>query len=79
MMTFQQGSGVDLSILLVDVLKKSDNKEVDKWIPKLTILFSKISPSLAERDTYLTNAIRWSMLEEKQGHPLLHQVCYRYV
>lgn len=74
MITLQQGSGVDLSILLIDVLKKSENKDVDKWIPKLTLLFSKISPNVVERDTYLTNAIRWSMFDEKYGHPVFHQV-----
>lgn len=67
-----------MSILLVDVLKQSETKDVEKWIPKLTILFSKITPTVAERDTYLTNAIRWSTLGNKHGHPLLHQVIGQY-
>lgn len=70
----QQGSGADLSILLIDVLEKSENTDVNKWVPKLTNLFSKISHSVPERDTFLVNAIRWSKQDTELGHPLLHQI-----
>lgn len=70
----QQGSGADLSILLIDVLEKSENTDTSIWIPKLSYLFSKMSPAIPERDTFLTNAIRWSKFDDELGHPLLHQV-----
>lgn len=47
-----------------------------EWIPKLSKIFSKISPSTPERYTFLTNAIRWTAKgSSTRGHPFLHQVC----
>lgn len=69
----QQGSGADLAILLIDVLTKSETKPCEEWIDKLAKLFELMSSSIPERETYLSNAIKWSMDSNKRGHPLLHK------
>ncbi|KPJ08157.1 Golgi to ER traffic protein 4-like [Papilio machaon] len=69
----QQGSGADLAILLVDVLNKSETKPSEEWIEKIAKLFELMHSGIPERDTYLTNAVKWSMDNSKKGHPLLHQ------
>lgn len=69
----QQGSGADLAILLVDVLTKSDTNPCEEWIEKLSKLFELMSKSIPEREQFLTNSVKWSMDNEKKGHPLLHQ------
>ncbi|XP_045497283.1 Golgi to ER traffic protein 4 homolog [Colias croceus] len=69
----QQGSGADLSILLLDVLSKSETKPTEEWIEKIAKLFELINASVPERDTFLINAVKWSMDDGKIGHPLLHK------
>lgn len=71
---FQTVSGADLAILLVECLVKSEATNYLEWIPKLCKIFSKIPPSTPERETFLTNAIRWSSNDGQHGHPFLHQV-----
>ncbi|XP_049868916.1 Golgi to ER traffic protein 4 homolog [Pectinophora gossypiella] len=69
----QQGSGADLAILLIDVLTKSDTKPCEEWIDKLAKLFEIMNSSIPERETFLTNSVKWSMDSNKKGHPLLHK------
>ncbi|KAJ8966661.1 hypothetical protein NQ314_003389 [Rhamnusium bicolor] len=69
----QQLSGADLAILLIEVLVKSEEDDCIIWTTKLSKIFSKISPSTPERDTFLAHAIRWSSRGSSRGHPLLHQ------
>lgn len=69
----QQGSGADLAILLIEVLNKSETKPCQEWIEKIAKLFEKMSSSIPERETFLTNAVKWSMDNNKKGHPLLHK------
>ncbi|XP_047513297.1 Golgi to ER traffic protein 4 homolog [Pieris napi] len=69
----QQGSGTDLAILLLDVLTKSHIKPCEEWIAKIAQLFSKMKPNVVERETFLINAVKWSMDNNKRGHPLLHK------
>ncbi|KAG6442356.1 hypothetical protein O3G_MSEX002275 [Manduca sexta] len=69
----QQGSGADLAILLIDVLTKSETKPCEEWIDKIAKLFEIMSASIPERETYLSNAVKWSMDSNKKGHPLLHK------
>ncbi|KAJ8938766.1 hypothetical protein NQ318_009121 [Aromia moschata] len=66
-------AGADLSILLIEVLVQSEDEDCVSWTPKLAKIFSKISPSTPERDTFLAHAIRWSSRGSAYGHPLLHQ------
>lgn len=75
----QQQSGVDLGILYIDVLVKSKTPIDKKVIENVTTLFSKIDRSIAERDTYLSNAIRWSKGDNTYSDPLLHKVSDRFV
>lgn len=70
----QQGSGADLAILLIDVLTKSETKPCQEWIEKMAKLFELMNSSIPERETFLTNAVKWSMDNNKKGHPLLHKV-----
>lgn len=72
----QQGSGADLAILLVEVLTKSETKPSEEWIDKLGKIFELMSSTIPERETYLTNSVKWSMDSNKKGHPLLHKVQY---
>ncbi|XP_028043990.1 Golgi to ER traffic protein 4 homolog isoform X4 [Bombyx mandarina] len=69
----QQGSGADLAILFVEVLTKSETKPNEEWVSKLAKLFELISSSVPERETFLTNSIKWSMDNNKKGDPLLHK------
>ncbi|XP_050671348.1 Golgi to ER traffic protein 4 homolog [Leptidea sinapis] len=69
----QHGSGVDLAILFIDVLVKSETKPNPEWIDKIVTLFKSINSSVPEKDIFLTNAVKWSMDEKKMGHPLLHK------
>ncbi|CAG5059635.1 unnamed protein product [Parnassius apollo] len=69
----QQGSGADLAILLIDVLTKSETKPCEEWIKKIAELFELMNSGIPERETYLTNAVKWSMDSSKKGHPLLHK------
>lgn len=74
----QQGSGADLAILLVDVLCKSETKPCEEWIEKLSKLFEMMSSTIPERETFLTNSVKWSMDSNKKGHPLLHKVSIQF-
>ncbi|XP_067006193.1 Golgi to ER traffic protein 4 homolog [Anabrus simplex] len=72
----QLTSGADLAILLVDVLVKSETPASDEYFAKLSRLFAMIGPDIPERDTFLANALQWSIRgsqEYKSGHPRLHQ------
>ncbi|XP_063362084.1 Golgi to ER traffic protein 4 homolog [Cydia amplana] len=69
----QQGSGADLAILLLDVLTKSETQPCEEWIEKVANIFEIMSPTIPERETFLTNAVKWSMDSNKKGHPLLHK------
>ncbi|XP_059045334.1 Golgi to ER traffic protein 4 homolog [Achroia grisella] len=69
----QQGSGADLAILLINVLSTSETKPSEEWIEKIANLFEMMSSSIPERETYLANAVKWSMDSNKKGHPLLHK------
>lgn len=73
----QQISGADLAILLVDVLVKSEEKNIKDWITKLSYIFSKIDPSTPERETFLSKTIRWSAKESALGDSFLHQCIAR--
>lgn len=74
--SFQQASGCDLAIMLVDVLGQSNTPATDAYFSKLSQLFSMINADVVERDTFLVNALQWSIKgsqTEKTGHPQLHQ------
>lgn len=70
----QQGSGADLANLLVEVLVKSETKPCIEWIEKIAELLSLMSPTIPERELFLTNSVKWSMDSNKKGHPYLHKV-----
>ncbi|XP_069685148.1 Golgi to ER traffic protein 4 homolog [Periplaneta americana] len=72
----QQTSGADLAILLVDVLIKSEASTSEELFSKLSRLFGMISSDVPERETFLANALQWSIKGSQQfksGHPQLHQ------
>ncbi|XP_072932032.1 Golgi to ER traffic protein 4 homolog [Epargyreus clarus] len=69
----QQGSGADLALLVIEVLLKAEIKPSDEWIEKLAKLFQLMNSSIPERETFLANAVKWSMDSNKRGHPLLHK------
>lgn len=70
----QQGSGADLALLLVDVLTKSETKPCEEWFDKIAKLFELINSNIPEREAFLTNSVKWSMDNNKKGHPILHKV-----
>lgn len=74
-MLFQFASGADLAILYVDVIVKSETEPSEDVFEKITMLFSSMSPSSPERETFLQNALKWSIKRSnyKTGHPDLHQ------
>lgn len=71
----QYTSGADLGILLIDVLKKSEIEPSQIYFQKVIDLFSLMSPTSPERETFVQNAVRWSMTGSifKTGHPNFHQ------
>ncbi|XP_044731601.1 Golgi to ER traffic protein 4 homolog [Chrysoperla carnea] len=69
----QLGSGADLAILYVDVLIQSDTPVLEEIFERIAKLFAAIGPTIPERDTFLTNAIKWSQQNNKRGHAKLHQ------
>ncbi|XP_024937701.1 Golgi to ER traffic protein 4 homolog [Cephus cinctus] len=71
----QYASGADLGILFVDVLSQSETKPSSSYFEKITGLFSLMSPTSPERETFLQNVLRWSLKDTdyKTGHPDLHQ------
>jgi len=66
----QQTSGADLATMLVDVLNQSENKDLQSWAPKISRIFSLMTPS-PERDGFLLNSVRW--VDKHGGYPKLHQ------
>ena len=72
----QLTSGADLSNLVVDVLVKSTEPVSEDHFNKLSELFGLIGPTVPERETFLANALRWSVTgspEYKTGHPQFHK------
>nr|XP_033324426.1 Golgi to ER traffic protein 4 homolog [Megalopta genalis] len=71
----QYASGADLGILFVNVLTKSKTERSPYYFKQVIKLFSLMSPSSPERDTYVQSALRWSIINTKYktGHPILHQ------
>ncbi|XP_077300122.1 Golgi to ER traffic protein 4 homolog [Arctopsyche grandis] len=69
----QQQSGVDIGILYVDVLSTSKSPVDVKTVEKISDIFMLINASVVERETFLSNSIRWSMGETSIGDPLLHK------
>ncbi|KAJ1527592.1 hypothetical protein ONE63_007555 [Megalurothrips usitatus] len=72
----QLTSGADLANLFVDVLGKSSEAFSEEFLTKLSELYGLIGPNVPERETYLTNALRWSLKgspQYKSGHPTLHK------
>ncbi|KAJ8683641.1 hypothetical protein QAD02_019433 [Eretmocerus hayati] len=68
-------SGADLGILLIDVFKKSEVEPSQAHFQKIVDLFALMNPTSPERETFVQNAVRWSMTGNnyKAGHPNLHQ------
>ncbi|XP_008554602.1 Golgi to ER traffic protein 4 homolog [Microplitis demolitor] len=72
----QHASGADLGILFVDVLNRSETPEPGIYFEKITNLFSIMKPGTPERESFLHNALRWSLKHTncKWGHPDLHKM-----
>ncbi|XP_014248641.1 Golgi to ER traffic protein 4 homolog [Cimex lectularius] len=71
----QQISGIDLANLYIDVLVKSNMKPLDDNIRNLARIFSLISCTLPDRETFLASAVKWSMTGgNRGGSPFLHQL-----
>lgn len=68
-------SGADLSILMVDVLNKSETLPSQQYFDKITNLFGSMSPGSPERETFCQDALKWSIkgTDFKTGHPDLHK------
>ncbi|CAH0388985.1 unnamed protein product [Bemisia tabaci] len=72
----QQVGGADLSILYIDVLTKSATPVTNEILDKLPPLLKLMSPNLAERETFINKALKWSIADcstHKSGHPALHR------
>ncbi|BFZ17832.1 hypothetical protein BsWGS_20871 [Bradybaena similaris] len=72
----QYSSGADLSLLLLDVLNKSQTPVTSDTLNQITHLFEKMDPECPDRYPYLAKAISWSKKinkDHKRGHPDLHQ------
>jgi len=71
----QYTSGADLGILLIDVLKKSQQKPSEDFFEKLMNLFFLMNPLSPEREIFVQNAVKWSACSSsfKTGHPDLHR------
>ena len=71
----QYNSGADLGILLIDVLRKSESEPSYFYFDKIMDLFSLMSPNSPERDSFIHDAIKWSMRGStfKVGHPNFHE------
>lgn len=72
----QYTSGADLGILFIDVLNKSETETSKVYFEKITNLFSIMKQGTPERETFLHNALRWSLKHShyKWGHPDLHKL-----
>lgn len=51
----QHSIGVDLGVLIVDTLEKSNVENYELWIQRLCTLISKTSPNCVERETLLVS------------------------
>ncbi|XP_031777306.1 UPF0363 protein CG9853 homolog isoform X2 [Nasonia vitripennis] len=71
----QYTSGADLGILLIDVFKKAEIKPTHSYFQKMIDLFTLMNPVCPERETFVQNALRWSMTGStyKTGHPDFHR------
>lgn len=65
-----------MGILFVDVLNRSETPEPGIYFEKITNLFSIMKPGTPERESFLHNALRWSLKHTncKWGHPDLHKM-----
>ncbi|XP_063971881.1 Golgi to ER traffic protein 4 homolog [Diachasmimorpha longicaudata] len=72
----QHASGADLGILFIDVLTRSETDTSKVYFEKITNLFSIMKQGTPERETFLHNALRWSLKHTnyKWGHPDLHKL-----
>ena len=68
-------SGADLGILFVDVLNKSNTPPSENSFEQIATLFSIMRAGTPERETFLHDALRWSVkgTNYKWGHPDFHQ------
>ena len=71
----QFASGADLGILFIDVLTKSETNPSKGYFDKIVNLLSVMSPSSPERETFIHEALRWSIkgTTHKTGDPDLHK------
>uniref|UniRef100_A0A3B3ZVX0 Golgi to ER traffic protein 4 homolog n=1 Tax=Periophthalmus magnuspinnatus TaxID=409849 RepID=A0A3B3ZVX0_9GOBI len=70
----QQNSAADLSMLVLEVLEKSESK-VEEDILQLAKLFSLMDQNSPERVAFVSRALKWSTGGSgKLGHPKLHQL-----
>uniref|UniRef100_A0A1A8B8C9 Golgi to ER traffic protein 4 homolog n=2 Tax=Nothobranchius TaxID=28779 RepID=A0A1A8B8C9_NOTFU len=71
----QQNSAADLSMLVLEVLEKSDTKVEDEMLECLAKLFSLMDPNSPERVAFVSRALKWSTGgSSKLGHPKFHQL-----
>ncbi|XP_015122743.1 Golgi to ER traffic protein 4 homolog [Diachasma alloeum] len=72
----QHASGADLGILFIDVLNRSQTERTKVYFEKITNLFSIMKQGTPERETFLHNALGWSLKHTsyKWGHPDLHKL-----
>uniref|UniRef100_A0AAQ4P7J0 Golgi to ER traffic protein 4 homolog n=1 Tax=Gasterosteus aculeatus aculeatus TaxID=481459 RepID=A0AAQ4P7J0_GASAC len=71
----QQNSAADLSMLVLEVLEKSETKVEDEILESLAKLFSRMDQNSPERVAFVSRALKWSTGGPgKLGHPKLHQL-----
>lgn len=71
----QQNSAADLSMLVLEVLEKSESKVEDDFLEQLAKLFSQMDQNSPERVAFVSRALKWSTGGSgKLGHPKLHQL-----
>ncbi|XP_034414278.1 Golgi to ER traffic protein 4 homolog isoform X2 [Cyclopterus lumpus] len=71
----QQNSAADLSMLVLEVLEKSETKVEDEILESLAKLFSRMDQNSPERVAFVSRALKWSTGGSgKLGHPKLHQM-----
>uniref|UniRef100_A0A669CIH8 Golgi to ER traffic protein 4 homolog n=2 Tax=Oreochromis TaxID=8139 RepID=A0A669CIH8_ORENI len=71
----QQNSAADLSMLVLEVLEKSETKVEDEILECLAKLFSQMDQNSPERVAFVSRALKWSTGGSgKLGHPKLHQL-----
>ncbi|XP_044035479.1 Golgi to ER traffic protein 4 homolog isoform X3 [Siniperca chuatsi] len=72
----QQNSAADLSMLVLEVLEKSEAKVEDEILAEnLAKLFSLMDQNSPERVAFVSRALKWSTGGSgKLGHPKLHQL-----